>query len=83
MARANSARFVLAALRGSFPGHVYVAAKGGISAASLAEHAFVRGEKHRYVHRGEELIRGGLRRQAIAVCPRCLAGDIATARSWG
>ena len=59
-----------------------VAAKGGGPAASLAEHAFIRGEKHRYVHRGEEFIRGGLRRQAIAVCPRCLAEDIASAQSW-
>jgi hypothetical protein len=58
-----------------------VAAKGGVPAASLAEHAFIRGEKHRYVHRGEELIRGGLRRQAIAVCPHCLAEDIATSQS--
>jgi TniQ len=58
-----------------------VAAKGGIPAASLAEHAFIRGEKHRYVHRGEQLIRGGLRRQAIAVCPRCLAEDIAVSQS--
>jgi len=58
-----------------------IAAKGGVPAASLAEHAFIRGEKHRYVHRGEELNRGGLRRQAIAVCPRCLAEDIATSQS--
>jgi hypothetical protein len=58
-----------------------IAAKGGVPDASLAEHAFIRGEKHRYVHRGEELSRGGLRRQAIAVCPRCLAGDIATSQS--
>jgi TniQ len=58
-----------------------VAAKGGVPAAALAEHAFLRGEKHRYVHLGEALIRGALRRQAIAVCPRCLAEDIATSQS--
>jgi hypothetical protein len=57
-----------------------VAAKGGVPPETLAKHAFVRGEKHRYTHRGEDLVRNALRRQAVAVCPVCLRGDIANSQ---
>jgi hypothetical protein len=54
-----------------------VAAKGGVDPAALAENAVVKtGERH-YRIRGEELTRTSLRRAAVAVCPKCLAEDIA------
>ncbi|MBI5131481.1 MAG: TniQ family protein [Rhodopseudomonas palustris] len=54
--------------------------QSGIDPAALAAHAFVHLDKHRYVHRGQELVRSGLRRSAVAVCPCCLANDIARTR---
>jgi hypothetical protein len=58
-----------------------VAGKGGIDPAALAAHTFIHVDKHRYLHRGEELVRNGLRRSAVAVCPCCLADDIAAGPS--
>lgn len=56
-----------------------VAAKGGVEPAALAEYAFVKTGERRYRFRGEELTRTSLRRAAVAVCPKCLADDIAAA----
>lgn len=56
-----------------------VAAKGGVDPAALAEYAFVKTGERRYQLRCEELTRTSLRRAAVAVCPRCLAEDIAAA----
>ncbi len=56
-----------------------VAAKGGIEPAALAESAFVKTGLRRYLLRGQELVRGSLRRAAVAICPKCLSEDIAAA----
>lgn len=56
-----------------------VAAKGGVDPAALAEYALVKTDEHRYQLRGQALVRKSLRRAAVAVCPKCLAGDIAAA----
>jgi hypothetical protein len=56
-----------------------VAAKGGVEPVELAANAFVKTGERRYQLRGEELVRGSLRRVAVAICPKCLASDIADA----
>jgi hypothetical protein len=56
-----------------------VAAKGGVDPNLLSQHAFLRTGKRRYTFRGEVLVRSSLRRAAVAVCPDCLASDIAAA----
>ncbi|OKO80965.1 TniQ family protein [Bradyrhizobium sp. AS23.2] len=56
-----------------------VAAKGGVEPASLAASAFVKIGERRYHWHGEELVRGSLRRAAVAICPKCLSEDIAAA----
>lgn len=56
-----------------------VAAKGGVQAEALAHNAFVKTGERRYRFREEELVRGALRRSAVAFCPKCLAEDIAGA----
>lgn len=57
-----------------------VAAKSGADLAALTENAFVNTGERRYIFRGEELTRNSLRRAATAVCPKCLAEDVAGAR---
>jgi hypothetical protein len=54
-----------------------IANKGGVPAADLQKHAFVRGENWHYEYRGEQLLRSSLRRKRIDVCPACLKADIA------
>ena len=54
-----------------------LADKGGIAAADLMAHAFIHGQKHAFTYRGEQLMRFSLRRKRVAVCPWCLAEDIA------
>ncbi|ABE62887.1 hypothetical protein Nham_2090 [Nitrobacter hamburgensis X14] len=56
-----------------------IAAKGGVAAEALAANAFVKTGERRYRLRGQELVRGSLRRAIVAICPKCLAGDIADA----
>ncbi len=56
-----------------------LAAKGGVDPATLGEYALVKTGEHRYQLRGQDLIRRGLRRAAVVLCPKCLAGDIAAA----
>lgn len=56
-----------------------VAAKGGVAPEALAANAFVKIGERRHLLRGEALVRGSLRRAAVAICPKCLAGDIADA----
>ncbi len=56
-----------------------VAAKGGVAPEALAENAFIKIGERRHLLRGEALVRGSLRRAAVAICPKCLAGDIADA----
>ena len=56
-----------------------IAAKGGVDPAALAKYAFTRTGERRYSFRGEVLVRNSLRRAAVAVCPKCLANDIAAA----
>ena len=56
-----------------------VAAKGGVDPAAFCEYAFVKTGERRYRFRCEELTRTSLRRAAVAVCPKCLAADIAAA----
>jgi TniQ len=56
-----------------------VAAKGGVAPEALAANAFVKTGERRYLLRGEALVRGSLRRATVAICPKCLAGDIADA----
>jgi hypothetical protein len=54
-----------------------LADKGGVAAADLMTHAFIHGQNHAFEHRGERLKRNSLRRKRVAVCPHCLAEDIA------
>jgi hypothetical protein len=54
-----------------------LADKGGVAAADLMAHAFIRGQNHAYTYRDEQLTRFSLRRKRVAVCPYCLAEDIA------
>lgn len=56
-----------------------VASKGGVAPEGLAANAFVKIGERRYLLRGEALVRGSLRRATVAICPKCLAGDIADA----
>jgi hypothetical protein len=56
-----------------------LAAKGGVDPAKLGEYALVKTGEHRYQLRGQDLVRRGLRRAAVVLCPKCLAGDIAAA----
>jgi hypothetical protein len=56
-----------------------VAAKGGVAPEALAANAFVRIGARRHQLRGEVLVRGSLRRATVAICSKCLAGDIADA----
>lgn len=56
-----------------------VAAKSGVAPEALAANAFVKTGERRYLLRGQELVRGSLRRATVAVCPKCLASDIADA----
>jgi hypothetical protein len=53
-----------------------IADLGGVDPAALAAYAFVRGEKHAYEHRGQNLVRSALRRGRVHVCPACLLNDI-------
>lgn len=54
-----------------------IADKGGVAAAELKVHAFVRTRWATYLHRGERLLRTLLRRKNVAVCPLCLKEEIA------
>ncbi len=54
-----------------------LADKGGVAAADLMTHAFIRGQNHAFTYRGEQLMRFSLRRKRVVVCPHCLAEDIA------
>ena len=54
-----------------------VAAKGGVAPEALAANALVRIGPRRHLLRGEALVRGSLRRATVAICPMCLAGNIA------
>lgn len=56
-----------------------VAAKGGVALEALAANAFVKTGERRYLLRGQDMVRGSLRRATVAICPKCLAGDIAAA----
>jgi len=56
-----------------------IAAKAGIAPEALAANAFVKTGERRYLLRGQDLVRGSLRRATVAICPKCLAGDIAAA----
>ena len=51
-----------------------IAEMGGVDAAALLRHAFVRDEQG-YAYRGERLIRLSLRRTPLKVCPACLFHD--------
>jgi hypothetical protein len=55
------------------------AAKGGVAPEALAANAFVKIGARRHQIRGEALVRGSLRRATVAICPKCLASDIADA----
>jgi TniQ len=57
-----------------------LADKGGVAAADLMAHAFIRGQNHAFTYRGEQLMRLSLRRQRVAICPRCLAEDMANSQ---
>lgn len=41
--------------------------------------AFVKVGERRYLLRSEEIVRGSLRRTAVAICPKCFANDIVDA----
>jgi hypothetical protein len=56
-----------------------IAAKGGVDLKTLGQHSFLKIGERRYTFRGEALVRSSLRRAAVAVCPNCLADDIAAA----
>jgi hypothetical protein len=58
-----------------------IAGKAGLAAKDLMQNAFVKTnkDKHDYLYRGERLQRGWLRRKNVAVCPACLAQDLASA----
>ncbi|ABD07240.1 hypothetical protein RPB_2536 [Rhodopseudomonas palustris HaA2] len=57
-----------------------IAGKADLAAGDLMQHAFVKTnkDKHDYAYRGERLQRGWLRRKDVAVCPACLAQDLAS-----
>jgi hypothetical protein len=60
-----------------------IAAKGGVDPETLGQHAFLRIGERRYTFRGEVLVRSSLRRFVVAVCPQCLADDMAaTSYRW-
>ena len=63
---------------GNEAGIARIADKGGVPAADLLSHAFVRGEKWNYTYRGEHLMRSSLRRKRVAVCASCMQADIAS-----
>lgn len=56
-----------------------VAVKAGADPATLAGNAFTRVGDRLHDFRGQRLVRGSLRRAAVAVCPKCLAEDTAAA----
>ncbi|KQW23203.1 hypothetical protein ASC80_07895 [Afipia sp. Root123D2] len=56
-----------------------VATKGGVALEALAANAFVKTGERRYLLRGQDLVRGSLRRATVAICPKCCASDIADA----
>ena len=56
-----------------------LAVKTGVDPAMLASNTFTKIGDRLHEFRGEHLVRGSLRRAAIAVCPKCIADDIAAA----